>query len=40
MLDAAIRLASTDPGLVLREGLGLALICAAILATFCLPGLT
>jgi hypothetical protein len=37
MSDAAHRLLAADPDLLLREALGLAALCAAIVAVLCLP---
>ena len=37
MKDAADRLLSADPDLLLREALGLAALCAIIVAGLCLP---
>ena len=37
MRDAASRFLTSDPDLVLRDALGLAALCAAIIAGFCLP---
>lgn len=37
MKDVAERFLSADPDLLLREALGLAALCAMILAVFCLP---
>jgi len=39
MIKAAQCLASKDPAIVLREGIALAVVCSAILAGLCLPGL-
>jgi hypothetical protein len=37
MRDAADRLLAADPDLLLREALGLAALCAMIVAVLCLP---
>lgn len=37
MSDAAHRLFTADPDLLLREALGLAALCATIVAVLCLP---
>ena len=37
MRDAAERFLSADPDLLLREALGLAALCAIIVAVLCLP---
>lgn len=37
MKDAASRFLTSNPDLLLREALGLAALCAMIIAGFCLP---